>query len=56
MKNETEKAIKQIPKELAKLNKMVVVIGQAIAGKKVKQIKKAKKEFGSTVEKRPGVS
>ena len=40
MQSETEKAIKQIPKELATLNKLIVVIGQAMTGKKVKQLQK----------------
>ena len=56
MQSETEKAIRQIPRELAKLNKMIVVIGQAMVGKKVKQVQETKKEFDKAVEKRQGVT
>lgn len=56
MQEETEKAIKQIPKELARLNRIIAAIGQAVAGKKVKQLKKSKKEFETATGQRPGVS
>lgn len=56
MQSETEKAIRQIPRELAKLNKMIVVIGQAMTGKKVNQLQKTKKEFDKAFEKGQGVT
>jgi len=56
MQRETEKAIRQIPKELARLNRVIVVIGQAMAGKKASELGKTKKEFDNSMEKRSGVT
>jgi len=56
MQRETEKAIKQIPKELARLNRVIAVIGQAMAGRNVKQLKKSREEFEETLGKGSGIS
>ena len=56
MQRETEKAIKQIAKELSKLNRIVAVIGQAFIGKKVTQLKDNSKEFKKIVEQRRDVT
>lgn len=56
MQRETEKALRQIPKELAKLNKIIVAIGQAMAGKKASELAKTKKEFDNEMQEKPGVT
>ena len=52
LNGKTQSALRQIPKELQKLNRIIAVIGEILAGQKVKKLEQSKQEFKEFVEER----
>ncbi len=51
MHKETQKAIRQIPKELNKLSKIIAVIGGTLVNEKIEKLHLNEKKFRELVEK-----
>jgi len=51
VKQKTEEAIEQIPRELDKLTRIVSIIGETLFNTKIKKLKENKEQFKELVEK-----
>ena len=50
LNGKTQSALRQIPKELQKLNKIIAVVGEILAGQKVNKLEQSKREFKEFME------